>query len=140
MLMMAIVLYDFEIRPWGGWHLAFIYAMAAISLVLQLTPFISLHAWPEAHGVEMMESTELAWSPSERSNYVALVTATKVHVKVFDFEMTPGLRTGLPLVFFGWFLYMTELKQFHGFTGFPFDQVCFNATEEGGGGEHGHHG
>ena len=138
MLMMAVVLYDFEIRPWGGWHFALIYVMYAISLVLQLSPWFALHEWPNELCRELMESTELAWSPSDRSNFATLVTTTKVPIKLFDFEMTPGLHTGVPLVFFGWFLYMTELKQFHGFTGFPFDQICFNVTaeEEGGGGHH----
>ena len=65
----------------------------------------------------------------------------QVPVTLFDWEMTPGFRTALPLVFFGWFLYMTELKQFHNFNGFPFDQACsgINATE-GGGGHEPHHG
>ena len=140
MLAMATVLYDWEIRPWGGWHFALIYIMYALSLVMQLSPWFTLHDWPDDLCKELMESTELAWSPSDRSNFATLVTTTQVPIAFFDFEMTPGLRTGLPLVFFGWFLYMTELKQFHGFSGFPFDQVCFNATAaaEGGGG-HGHH-
>ena len=65
MLMMAVVLYDFEIRPWGGWHFALIYVMYAISLVLQLSPWFALHEWPNELCREMMESTELAWSPSD---------------------------------------------------------------------------
>ena len=37
--------------------------------------------------------------------------------------------SALPLVFFGWWLYMTELRQFHGFQGFSFDfPQCYNAT------------
>lgn len=138
MLGMAVVLYDWEIRPWGGWHFALIYVVYSLSLILQLSPWFALHDWPDELCSELMESTELAWSPSDRSNFATLVTTTRVSIALFDFEMTPGLRTGLPLVFFGWFLYMTELKQFHGFAGLPFDQMCFNHTSAEGGG-HGHH-
>ena len=136
LLMMAVVVYDWEIRPWGGWHFALIYILYALTLVLQLTPWFAMHDWPEEFCRELMESTELAWSPSDRSNFATLVTTTKVPIAFFEFEMTPGLRTGVPLVFFGWFLYMTELKQFHGFSGLPFDQMCFNATAAEGGGHH----
>ena len=138
LLLMAVVVYDWEIRPWGGWHFALIYCLYALTLVLQLSPWFALHDWPDEFCREMMESAELAWSPSDRSNFATLVTTTKVRIALFDFEMTPGLRTGLPLVFFGWFLYITELKQFHGFTGLPFDQMCFNASvaDEGGGHHH----
>ena len=86
-----------------------------------------------------MESTELTWAPSDRTNFVTLVSTTKVHIAFFDFEMTPGFRTGICIFFFGWWLYITELKQFHAFMGFPFDQVCFNVTAEEDGG-HEHHG
>ena len=41
----------------------------------------------------------------------------------------PSATAALPLVFFGWWLYMTELRQFHGFQGFSFDfPQCYNAT------------
>ena len=136
MLAMAVVLYDWEIRPWGGWHFALVYILYALVLIAQLSPWFALHDWPDELCQELMESTELTWGPSDRSNFATLVTTTRVPIALFDFEMTPGLRTGLPLVFFGWFLYMTELKQFHGFSGFPFDQVCFNATGEGDGHHH----
>ena len=139
-LYMAIVLYDFEIRPWGGWPFVLVYISSTLMLVLAMGPWLILNDWPDELLFEMFESTELAWSPTERSNFAALIGGTKVKIHMLDFEMSHGFRTALPLVFFGWWLYMTELKQFHAFAGFPFDMVCFNATsggEEHGGGGHG---
>ena len=133
---MAVVLYDFEIRPWGGWQFVLVYVSNCLILILTMNPWLSLNDWPEEFCAEMLDSTELAWTPGERSNFAALVTGTKVKISVLDFEMTHGFRTALPLVFFGWFLYMTELREFHDFQGFPFDQVCYNATA----GEHSGHG
>ena len=46
--------------------------------VLSLDPFLSLHDWPDELATEVMESTELAWSPSDKSNFVVLVTTTRV--------------------------------------------------------------
>lgn len=128
-LYQAVILYDFEIRPWSGWPFAVIYIANTLALVLTMSPWLVLNDWPDELIAEMYESGELAWSPAEKSNFAALVGGTKVKISILDFEMSHGFRMALPLLFFGWWLYMTELKQFHHFQGFPFDQICFNATE-----------
>ena len=136
-LCMGVVLYDFEIRPWGGGPFFLFYVMNTIMMVVSMSPFLMLHDWPEELCAELMEATELAWAPSDKTNFVTLVSTTKVHVGIFDFEMTSGFRKALPLVFFGWWLYMTEIKQFHNFQGIPGDSCGVNATA---GGEEPHHG
>ena len=116
LLGMAVVLYDFEIRPWGTWPLVVFFITNALCVrcdrpihpkntalpllpatpcsltqrwrsvesrlrsmcVLSLDPFLSLHDWPDELATEVMESTELAWSPSDKSNFVVLVTTTRV--------------------------------------------------------------
>ena len=136
-LMMAIVLYDFEIRPWSGWPFFVVYVTQALGVILQFIPWLALHDWPNKLCAELMESAQLAWSPSDRTNFVTLVQSTKVRIALWDIEMSPGFRTAFPLIFFGWFLYMTELKQFHNFQGFPFDfPMCYNATDGEEGGHH----
>ena len=47
---------------------------------------------------------------------------------LLEFEMSASFRTAIPVFFFGWWLYLTELRQFHEFNGFPFDQACGNFT------------
>ena len=132
MLSQAVLLYDFELRPWGNAALAVLFVTNALAFLIFMTPWIGLHDWPDELITALMDSTELAWSPTERTNFAALVGATKTKIHLFQFEMTPGLRTALPLVFFGWWLYMTELRQFHGFQGFSFDfPQCYNATPSG---------
>ena len=123
MLSMAVILYDFEIRPWAGLPFAIIYACNVISFVLMLEPFLALHDWPDELCAALMESTELAWGPSERTNFVALVSTTKVKITLWDFEMSPAFRTALPLVFFGWWLYFRRFSD-RAAMGFPFDVAC----------------
>ena len=127
-LYQAVVLYDFEIRPWSGWPFALIYICTALTIIFTMTPWLVHNDWPDEFVAEMFESTELAWTPGEKSNFAALVGGTKVKISLFDFEMSHSFRIALPLLFFGWWLYITELKQFHNFQGFPFDQICFNVT------------
>ena len=132
----AVLLYDAELRPWGGWPLGVVFVTNILTVLLILNQFVGLNDWPDELSAGVMESAELAWSPTERSNFVAHVAATRVHVQLFGFEMSAGFRTALPLVFLGWWLYITELMQFHSFTGFPFDQVCANFTASEGEGHH----
>ena len=62
--------------------------------------------------------------------YLTSSLCMQVRIALWDIEMSPSFRTAFPLIFFGWFLYMTELKQFHNFQGFPFDfPMCYNATD-----------
>lgn len=137
MISQAVLLYDYELRPWGSPALLVLFCTQTLAFLLFMTPWIGLHDWPDQLIEAMMDSTELAWTPGEKTNFAALVGATKTKIALFGFEMTPGFRTALPLVFFGWWLYMTELRQFHGFGGFSFDfPQCYNATPSG---EH-HHG
>ena len=98
--------------------------------------YVGLNDWPDECARELMESAELGWTPSEKTDFVTHVRVTHVHFQLFGFEMSRGFRMAVPILFFGWWLYMTELRQFHSFDGFPFDQVCYNATGSGGGGHH----
>ena len=77
---MAIVLYDFEIRPWSGWPFFVIYVTQALGVILQFIPWLALHDWPNTLCAELMESSKLAWSPSDRTNFVTLVQSTKVRI------------------------------------------------------------
>ena len=46
--------------------------------------------------------------------------------------MTHGARKAIMLAFFGWWLFVTELQQFHEYDGFEFDKQCIgNATHRG---------
>ena len=129
MLVQAVTLYDYELRPWSSPALLVAFVLVAVTFVFFMSPWIGLHDWPDELVTAMMDAQQLAWTPSERTNFAALVGATKVKICLLDFEMTSGFRTALPLVFFGWWLYMTELRQFHGFQGFSFDfPQCYNAT------------
>jgi hypothetical protein len=123
-LVQAIILYDSELKPWGGWPLGLIYVTNVLVLLTQLEPSIGLNDWPDELCAAVMESTELTWSASERTNFCALVAMTRVKVSLFEFDLSASFRTALPAFFFGWWLYLTELHQFHEFRGFPFDQVC----------------
>lgn len=44
---MAVLLYDFEIRPWGGWYFGVLYISQALSIILIFNPWLGLHEWPE---------------------------------------------------------------------------------------------
>ena len=134
----AVLLYDFELRSWGSWPFLIILICNTVSFLLFLTPWIGLNDWPDELMVEIMESSELAWSPSERTNFAQFVATTKVNITLLQFEMSSSFRTAVPLIFVGWWLYMNELEQFHSFTGFPFDP-CFNHSVAGEDGGHGHH-
>ena len=58
-LYMAIVLYDFEIRPWGGWPFVLVYISSTLMLVLAMGPWLILNDWPDELLFEMFESTEM---------------------------------------------------------------------------------
>ena len=75
-----------------------------------IEPFQQFNEWPDELAKEVMESTALTWSLSERSDFCAHLAATRVSVNVFEFEMNPTFRTALPAFFFGWWLYMTEVN------------------------------
>ena len=120
----ATLLYDFELRPWGGWPLGLCFVANVLSFVLMMGPYVGMNEWPLEVSREVMESRELRWEPSERTNFCAHLSATRVQVCFFGFEMGSEFRTAFPIFFFGWWLYLTELHQFHEFSGFPFDQEC----------------
>ena len=81
---------------------------------------------------------DLRWSPSERTNFMAFLQATKCSITLLNFELNSSFYVAIPALLFGWFLYILELKQFHEFDGFSFDHFCDgNVTSEGGGGHHG---
>lgn len=124
LLMQAVVLYDAELRPWGGWPFFLIFVANTCVTIMAMEPFIGLNDWPDEVAKDVMECRELGWNPTERSNFWAHLRATRVSISVFDFEMSHTFRTALPFLFVGWWLYMTELRQFHEFKGFDFDTAC----------------
>eukprot|EP00282_Hemiselmis_andersenii_P029076 CAMPEP_0169456574 /NCGR_PEP_ID=MMETSP1042-20121227/16424_1 /TAXON_ID=464988 /ORGANISM="Hemiselmis andersenii, Strain CCMP1180" /LENGTH=353 /DNA_ID=CAMNT_0009568803 /DNA_START=155 /DNA_END=1213 /DNA_ORIENTATION=+ len=110
MLGQAVLLYDFEYRPWGGWPYLLWFVSQTVAVVFFMDPWIGLNDWPEELCAQVMESEELRWTPGERANFVAHVGATRVKVHFFEFEMSKSFRTALPIFFFGWWLYATELR------------------------------
>lgn len=86
---------------------------------------LSFNEWPEELLAAMMESRELSWPIAERQYFVTHVQVTRQALSYFDFEFSSSFRKAVPIFFFGWLLYMTELRQFHEFNGFPvIDQAC----------------
>ena len=124
LLVQAILLYDFEFKPWSGWIFGVWFVFNVLVMLMGFEPWIGLNDWPEELSSLVMESRALEWSPSERTNFCMHVAATRVRIRFFEFEMGPSFRTALPVFFLGWWLYVTELHQFHDFRGFPFDQSC----------------
>ena len=91
--------------------------------------FIGLNDWPSKLSARVMESRGLAWTPTERTNFVQHVAATRVKIEFLEFEMGKGFRFAVLALFAGWWLYITELKAFHEFEGFPFDRTCKRLAE-----------
>ena len=128
----ALLIYDFELRPWAGWSLGLCFLCNALALAFYMQPLIGLNDWPEELTRGVMESRSLSWGAAERSHFCAHVAATTVKVQYANYEMTHGARKAIMLAFFGWWLFVTELRQFHEYDGFEFDKQCIgNATHRG---------
>ena len=137
----AVLLYDFMLKPWGSWEHMALYVLYGLWLFGAFGQWIKMNAWVEGLAEKVAEEVDgdLRWSPSERTNFMAFLQATKCSITLLNFELNSSFYVAIPALLFGWFLYILELKQFHEFDGFPFDHFCDgNVTSEGGGG--GHHG
>ena len=136
----AVLLYDFLLKPWTSWELMALYVVYGLWLVGVFGQWIKMNEWSDGLAEKVAESVDgdFLWSPTERTNFMAFLTATTCKVKILNFEINSGLYIGIPALLFGWLLYVLELKQFHEFAGFPFDHMCDgNVTSESGGGHHG---
>ena len=71
-------------------------------------------------------------SPTDRTNFMAYLGATRVSVALFGCEVTSSAYAIIPMTLLGWFIYLYELHTFDDFTGFAFDPICsldaFNDT------------
>ena len=137
LLQQVVLLYDFELRPWAGWPFFVLFVTNCLSCFMLFDPWIGLGDWPDELAVAVMESERSGWTGADRAHFCARIKATRVNIRIFEFEMNHGFRSALIFLFFGWWLYMTELRQFHEFHGFSFDQMCVAAA--GDEGHHGHH-
>ena len=121
---MGVMLYDFELMPWGHWPLGLAFLTNMVAMMAFMEPFVGLNDWPDKFARLVMEARALGWTPTDRTNFVTYVKTTRVHVRFLEFEMGHSFRVALPAFFFGWWLYVTELRQFHAFAGLPFDRHC----------------
>ena len=120
----GILVYDYELKSWGAWPLGFLYMAQTLAAVGWFQPWLELSEWPSQVVQEMMESRDLGWTPTERTNFAALVHSTEVTFKILDLSLGRSFNFALPFVLFNFWLYVTENTQFNDFTGFSFDQSC----------------
>lgn len=55
----ALLLYDYELRPWGGWPLGLCFVVNAFTFMVFMNPLVGLNDWPEELAAEVMESRSL---------------------------------------------------------------------------------
>ena len=129
----VVLVYDWFLKPWSAWPLIFFYVIHGLGIMGLFSEHIAMNDFPARLSKRVASSIdgELLWSPAERTHFLAYLANTRSSYEIAGFEINRGFYLALAAWLVGWFMYIAELKQFHEFEGFPFDQACDGHHEEG---------
>ena len=100
----GVFLYDFEFRPWSAWPLFMMYVIIGLLLMMGLAPWVEANEFYEHLATNVAESIDgdFLWPPADRTNFLALVTNTKVSFRILSFELSSGYYVAVASLLFGW--------------------------------------